>query len=59
MIKVTSIINRFDMNSQEFEKSEIENLQEITIGDNSDIITYFSPMITMMISMLTDKSASK
>lgn len=59
MTKVTSTIERLDMNALNYEKSKIENVQEITIGDDSDMITFFSPMITMMISMLTDKSSSK
>lgn len=59
MTKLTSTIERLDMNALNYEKSKIENVQEITIGDDSDIITFFSPMITMMISMLTDKSVPK
>lgn len=59
MTEITSSIERSDMNALDFKKSKIENVQEIAIGGSSDMVTYLSPMITMMISMLTNNPVLK
>jgi hypothetical protein len=59
MTEITSSIERSDMNALDFEKSKIENVHEITMENDCDTVTCFSPMITMMIACLADKVSNK
>jgi hypothetical protein len=55
MTKVTSTIERYDMNASKYDNVSVEKNQEITTESQEDSVTYFSPMVAVMIAYLCDK----
>lgn len=56
MIEIKSAILRSDMNASNYTKIKTEKLQEIPNSGNSDMVTFLSPMVAMMLPCFTNKS---